>query len=138
MFSLRKWVRTIADETVAEARTFTKSVAEVQDDHRDVMADIDGKLDDGCVLLFAHDRKLLPPAEWKAKAVAWQKEYKTEHTGSYFQYGSVWECRPDPSPLAVVMRRAILEANVEIAEAAQKDAKDALTKAKKAVTGAHS
>ena len=142
MFSLRKWVRAIADDAARAAVAKVKD--EVQAEERDVMDEIDGELDDGTTLLYAREKKLLSALEWGEKAVAWQTEYKTEALApSYTHYsdGSGFYTSGrlgSASPLAVAMRRAILEADVEIAEAAQKDAKDALASAKKAVTGAHS
>ena len=125
MFSLRKWIAGVAWEAaIAEREAYAKSCAKEP-------VNIDSELDDGIILLYAREKRLLPVLEWKKKAVAWQSEFGTEARFE-FRLGWPFGCLASESPLAVAMRRAILEANVEITDAAQKSATAALKAAKKA------
>ena len=129
MFSLRKWVERVArDAAIAERAEYAKSMAEEP-------VNVESELDDGIILLYAREHRLLPPLEWKKKAVAWQVEFETEPATLYMS--GYWAgTRPESqSAVAVAMRRAILESNVEITDAAQKVATAALRAAKKAVGG---
>ena len=136
MFSLRKWVTQIARETAdatakAERESYAKECAAEP-------VNIDSELDDGIILLYARENRLLPVLEWKKKAVAWQEEFETEARAEEEVFYVDGSCGyrmgriGSSSPVAVAMRRAILEANVEITDAVQKSATAALKAAKKA------
>lgn len=133
MFSFRKWVRGIAAEVATEAAS--AKMAEMAVENSSVPVNIDSELDDGIILLYAREKRLLPAKEWREKAAKWQEEFETE--GGYsFLRGYPLLRHPSLAPVAVAIRRAILEANVEIAEAEKQTADAALKAAKKAASRA--
>ena len=137
MFSFRKWVSKIAIDAARYA--VDEKWQTISRENAAEPVNIDSELDDGIILLYAREKRLLPAKEWRVKALAWQKEFYTEGILAgpitFTNNDVFWHPGRDEktTPVAVAMRRAILEANVEIAEAEQKAATDALKAAKKAV-----
>ncbi len=111
MFGLRKWVERVATEAAKRERDVYAAECAMEP------VNIDSRLDDGTILCYAWEKRLLSANDWLLKARAWQEEFRTEdwYRSSYGEY--LCPKRPDKDIIAVTIRKYAADAAIEVAQA---------------------